>query len=295
MQRTVEFYEYSNFKILQTGQGDRPNEAYAQLQYRCGGAGLCAGALRVCVWGGRFVLCTRRAVRHARRRLAVRVLRFVSGWALAAARTGAGARARDRPAHSLRNETLTRKPPPTQHIRTNAWDARSLLDKRTPQLDANGKKVKRVTIENGRFLKASGERESRERGETEEMTVASRDTVFRTQLEATQTQKQHTKRKHKRKHDTNNATHRKTGGRRPLAHGRLPPRRAAGVARQGGGARAAGRRQGQGGGGVGGGRGGGGGGRRQRVRERRQGGGRQSPLPLGGVAPLRLAGGRLRP
>ena len=168
MQRTVEFYEYSNFKILQTGQGDRPNEAYAQLQYRCGGAGLCAGALRVCVWGG-VLCCVRGAlcVMHgAAWRSAVCVLCWGGRWRRREGRSGAG-RARDRPAHSLRNETLTKKPPSTQHKRTNAWDARSLLDKRTPQLDANGKKVKRVTIENGRFLKASGERE-RERAEREE-------------------------------------------------------------------------------------------------------------------------------
>ncbi|KIZ03230.1 hypothetical protein MNEG_4727 [Monoraphidium neglectum] len=30
----------------------------------------------------------------------------------------------------------------------------SLLDKRTPQVDANGKKVRRALIENGRFLQA---------------------------------------------------------------------------------------------------------------------------------------------
>ncbi|GBF87949.1 hypothetical protein Rsub_00661 [Raphidocelis subcapitata] len=63
MQRTVENYEYGAFKILKVGEGDRPGEKYAQLQY-------------------------------------------------------------------------------------------SLLDKRTPDLDENGKKLKRVVIENGRFLQA---------------------------------------------------------------------------------------------------------------------------------------------
>lgn len=62
MQRTVDHYVYSDFKILKVADGDRPGESYAQLQY-------------------------------------------------------------------------------------------CLMDKRTPQLDANGKKVKRAVIENGQFVR----------------------------------------------------------------------------------------------------------------------------------------------